>query len=88
MLTTVASAIVLGAAIGGLARLILPGRQTISLLVTLLLGILGSLAGSWLAYRFGYAKAEGFEWIPFFVGVAVAAALIVLYGALTGRRQI
>lgn len=88
MLTTVASAIVLGAAIGGLARLILPGRQTISLLVTVLLGILGSLAGSWLAYRFGYAKAEGFEWIPFFVGVAVAAGLIVLYGSLTGRRQI
>ncbi|NLJ53592.1 MAG: GlsB/YeaQ/YmgE family stress response membrane protein [Intrasporangiaceae bacterium] len=88
MLTTVLSAIVLGAVIGGLARLVLPGRQTISLLVTVILGVLGSLAGSWLAYRFGYSGADGFEWTPFFVGVAVAAGLIVLYGALTGRRQI
>ena len=88
MLTTVLSAIVLGAVIGGLARLVLPGRQTISWLVTVLLGMLGSLAGSWLAYRFGYSKAEGFEWIPFFVGVGVAAGLIVVYGVVSGRRQI
>lgn len=88
MVLTVLSAIVLGAAIGGLARLILPGRQSISLLVTVILGILGSLVGSWIAYRFGYEGSGGFEAIPFAVGVLVAAGLIVLYGLVIGRKQV
>ena len=89
MITTVLGAIVLGAIIGGLARLILPGRQSISLLVTVILGVLGSMVGSWLVYTFGYDNASGgFEWIPFFTGVAVAAVLIVVYGLLIGRRQV
>ena len=88
MLLTILGALVLGGVIGALARLILPGRQSISLLVTVILGILGSMVGSWLVYQFGYSKAEGFEWIPFFAGVGVAAVLIVLYGMLIGRRQV
>jgi len=88
MLWTVITAIILGAIIGGLARLILPGRQSISLLVTVILGILGSLVGSWLVYQFGYGGSSGFEWIPFFAGIATAAVLIVLYGLLTGKKQV
>lgn len=88
MLWTVITAIILGAIIGGLARLILPGRQSVSLLVTVILGILGSLVGSWLVYEFGYSGSGGFEWIPFFAGVAAAAVLIVLYGLLTGKKQV
>lgn len=88
MITTVLGAIALGAVIGALARLILPGRQSISLLVTVILGILGSLVGSWLAYQFGYQKSEGFEWIPFFIGIGAAAVLIVGYGLLIGKKQV
>jgi uncharacterized membrane protein YeaQ/YmgE (transglycosylase-associated protein family) len=88
MILTVIGAIVLGAVIGALARLILPGRQSISLLVTVILGILGSMVGSWLVYRFGYEGSGGFEVVPFVAGVLAAAGLIVVYGLATGRRQI
>jgi uncharacterized membrane protein YeaQ/YmgE (transglycosylase-associated protein family) len=88
MVLTVIGAIVLGAVIGALARLILPGRQSISLLVTVILGILGSMVGSWLVYRFGYEGSGGFEVVPFVAGVLAAAGLIVVYGLATGRRQI
>lgn len=88
MFLTVLGAIVLGAIIGALARLILPGRQSISLLVTVILGILGSLVGSWLIYQLGYENSSGFEWIPFIAGVVAAAVLIVVYGLLTGRKQV
>ena len=88
MLLTILGAIVLGAVIGGLARLILPGRQSISLLVTVILGVLGSLAGSWVVYQLGYEGSGGFEAVPYIAGVLVAAALIVGYGLVTGRRQI
>lgn len=87
MITTIIGAVISGLIIGALARLALPGRQNISMLMTILLGILGSLAGSWLTYYMGYRNSNGgFEWIPFLVGVAVAALLIVLYTSMTGRR--
>ena len=40
--------IIFGAVIGFLARLVLPGKQNISVLVTVILGILGALAGYYL----------------------------------------
>lgn len=40
------SAALVGAIIGGLARLVLPGRQDISIFATVLLGWIGSLVGS------------------------------------------
>lgn len=88
MITTVISAIVLGAIIGALARLVLPGRQSISLLVTVILGILGSMVGSWLVYQLGYDSSGGFELVPFIAGIVTAALLIVGYGLAIGRRQV
>ena len=45
MLTTIIVTVILGAIIGALARLVLPGKQNISTLVTVILGILGALIG-------------------------------------------
>src|SRR3954447_26517071 len=42
------SAALVGAVIGGLARLVLPGRQEIGILSTIVIGWIGSLAGSLL----------------------------------------
>lgn len=89
MIGTIIGAIIAGAIIGGLARLILPGRQGISLPVTIILGILGSLIASWLVYKLGYDNENGgFQFIPFIAGVLVAAGLIVGYGSMTGNKQI
>lgn len=88
MFLTIISAIILGAIIGALARLLLPGRQSISLLVTVILGVLGSLVGSWVVYQFGYEGSGGFEAIPFAAGVVAAALLIVVYGLFIGRKQV
>jgi len=86
---TIIGAIIVGAIIGALARLVLPGRQSVSVLVTVILGILGSLIGSWLVYQLGYSNSNGgFEIIPFLAGVVVAALLIVGYGMATGRKQV
>ena len=48
MLTTIIVTVILGAIIGALARLVLPGKQNISTLMTVILGIIGALIGSWL----------------------------------------
>lgn len=87
MIGTIIGAIIGGLIIGALARLVL-GKQNISLLMTIVLGILGSLIASWLVYQLGYHNGNGgFEWIPFIVGIVVAAILIVIYGNMAGRRS-
>lgn len=89
MLMTIISAVIGGLIIGALARLVMPGNQNISILMTILLGILGSAVGSWLVTTlFGYNNADGgINWIGVIAGVAVAAVLIAIYLSMTGRRS-
>src|SRR5919202_610945 len=68
--------ILIGLVIGLLARLLLPGRQKIGLVLTLALGIAGALIGGLVASYFG----RGNIWELNFVGfvVAVLAAILLL----------
>lgn len=88
MIGAIIWAIVVGAVIGGLARLLLPGRQNIGVVITILLGIVGSFLGAWVTGMFGYHNANGgFAVLPFLVGVGAAAILIAVYVGVTGRRD-
>jgi len=87
MISTIIGAVVVGAIIGALARLVMPGKQSIGTAMTILLGVGGSFLGSWLTAQFGYHNANGgFAVLPFVVGILAAAALIALYLAVSGRR--
>ena len=79
--------IIAGAIIGALARLVMPGRQGISILVTILLGILGVLIGYYLAAALGVEATNGVDWLRWIISIIVAIVLIVIYGAVTGRRS-
>ncbi|MFQ6169989.1 GlsB/YeaQ/YmgE family stress response membrane protein [Oryzobacter sp. R7] len=79
--------IIFGAVIGILARLVLPGKQSISAVVTVILGILGALIGYWVWGALGGGDTGGIDWIRWFISIAAAALLVVAYGAITGRRQ-
>ena len=72
--------IIFGAVIGVLARLVLPGRQSYGMIVTVLLGIAGALIGYYLA-----PMTPGIDWIRWAVSIAAAALLAFLYSALTRR---
>lgn len=88
MLTTIIVTVILGAIIGALARLVLPGKQNISTVVTVILGILGALIGSWLYSAVsGNDGTSGIDWIALFIGVVVAALLIVAYERLIASRS-
>ena len=71
----IVSAIVVGAIVGGLGRLVIRGRQNISLLMTLGIGIVAALAGTFLAAKLGV----GSVWIEFFIQIALAAVGVTLY---------
>ena len=63
---TIIGAIVIGLIVGALARLVMPGKQNIGIIVTILLGVVGSFLGSWISYQVGYSNSNGgFAIIPF-----------------------
>jgi uncharacterized membrane protein YeaQ/YmgE (transglycosylase-associated protein family) len=87
MIGTIVGAIFIGLIVGALARLILPGRQNIGVIMTILLGAMGSFAGSWVTYRLISTANQGkFELTAFLVGIIVAVILIAIYVGITGRR--
>lgn len=85
---TILLALLAGVIIGPLARLIMPGRQNISLVMTIILGAIGALAGSAI-YRAlsGNPDTSGIDWIALAIGVVVAALAIGVYVAMTGRKS-
>jgi uncharacterized membrane protein YeaQ/YmgE (transglycosylase-associated protein family) len=87
MLQTILLALVAGIIIGPLARLVLPGRQNISLVMTVVLGAVGALAGSAIFHALsGRSDTSGIDWVAFAIGVVVAAVAILVYGMMTGRE--
>ncbi len=87
MIGSIILAIIAGAIIGVVARLVMPGKQNIGMIMTVVLGAVGGLIGSAVAAQFGYHNANGgIAWIPFFVGVVAAVILIAIWEAVTGRR--
>lgn len=81
-------AIIVGLIVGALGRLIVPGKTNISILVTILIGIVSSVLTTWLlGFAFGYNNASGgIPWIGLAISALVAAGLIILFGRVSGRR--
>jgi uncharacterized membrane protein YeaQ/YmgE (transglycosylase-associated protein family) len=88
MIGSIILAIIVGAVIGLVARLVMPGKQNVGMVMTVVLGAVGGLIGSAVSAQFGYHNANGgIAWIPFFVGVGAAVVLIAIWEAVTGRRS-
>jgi uncharacterized membrane protein YeaQ/YmgE (transglycosylase-associated protein family) len=78
--------IVFGAIIGLLARVVLPGRQKVSMLMTVVIGIAGALLGYWLAGVLGVNDTKGIDWIRWVISIAVAAVLVTAYERISATR--
>lgn len=79
MFTAILSAIVFGIIVGALGRLVLPGKQNISLQATFGIGVGAALLGTFVAYLFGVNHTDGINWIQHILQVAFAAIGIVAY---------
>ncbi|MET7729984.1 GlsB/YeaQ/YmgE family stress response membrane protein [Streptomyces sp. NPDC005402] len=69
----VISAIVIGIVIGVLGRLVIPGRQHIGMLWTILIGIIAAFIGTGIAAGLGVADTKGVDWVEWLIQIAVAA---------------
>jgi uncharacterized membrane protein YeaQ/YmgE (transglycosylase-associated protein family) len=86
--TGIVSAILIGIVVGVLGRLVLPGKQPIGMLVTILVGIVSAFLGTALARAIGIPTAtNGVDWLELLVQVIVAALGVALVASLMGRRR-
>lgn len=85
--------IIAGLIIGLLARLILPGRQKIGLLWTLLLGVIGSVIGGTIANLIGSGDIMELNVLGFVFAVIASVALLSIaersaLGSGNGRSEL
>lgn len=78
--------IVAGLVIGALARLLRPGEQNLSIVATLLLGLVGSVIGGVVANLLGTGDIMELNLIGFIVAVIAAVLLIGVAEGMAGKN--
>ena len=75
--------VIAGAIIGAVARLVVPGRQSMSVLATIVLGIVAAIIGGilWAAI---FPRNDGIAWIG---SIIVAVVLVYLYARYFARAR-
>ena len=88
MLWTILGLIVIGLIAGLLARAIIPGKQSMGILLTIVLGIVGSFVGGFLGFLLFGADPNGGFLQPSGIIGSILGAIIVLgiYVAVARRR--
>lgn len=77
------STIVVGLIVGAIARFVMPGEQKMGWILTILLGIGGSVVAGYVGRAFGwYQPGQGAGWIASVVGAVV---LLFIVGKLRSK---
>jgi uncharacterized membrane protein YeaQ/YmgE (transglycosylase-associated protein family) len=80
--------IVWGLFVGAIARLLRPGRQRIGFVLTIALGVAGSLIGGFVATSLlDIADTDEFDFGSFLIAVGASVVLLALWEATLGRRR-
>jgi uncharacterized membrane protein YeaQ/YmgE (transglycosylase-associated protein family) len=79
--------IVIGGLAGGIAKLLMPGRDPGGCIVTVLLGIAGALVAGWIGRAIGWYGPND-QGAGFVAAIAGALVLLLLYRVVAGRRRL
>ncbi len=89
MIGFIITLIIIGAIAGFIARALVPGKDSMSIPATILLGIVGSFVGGFLASLIG--RGDGASWLSTsgIIGSVIGAVIALLvYNAVSGRKRI
>lgn len=84
---TILGALVAGCIIGPLARLVMPGKQNVSVFMTIVIGAIGALVGGVIATWLGVGDTRGIDWIKLAIEVIVAVIVVMIYLSITGKKS-
>ena len=85
--TGIITAIIIGLIIGALGRLVVPGKQNIPIWLTLVIGVVAAIIGTFIASALGVDDTAGIDWIELLIQVVVAAVGVALVAGLYGRNR-
>lgn len=90
LLWTILGLILIGLIAGLIARAVIPGKQSIGILMTIVLGIVGSFVGGFLGFLiFGADPNGGFLQPSGIIGSIIGAIIVLgIYVAVTRRRGV
>ncbi|MEU7788628.1 GlsB/YeaQ/YmgE family stress response membrane protein [Amycolatopsis sp. NPDC049159] len=84
----IVSAIIVGLIIGVLGRLVAPGKQSIPIWLTIVIGIIAAFIGTAIARGLGYADTNGIDWLEILTQVVLAAIGVSIAAGAYGRRGV
>ncbi|GAA0945050.1 GlsB/YeaQ/YmgE family stress response membrane protein [Pseudonocardia zijingensis] len=87
-ITGIITAIIIGAIIGFVGRLVAPGKQNIPIWLTILVGIVAAFIGTWIAGLFGVADTGGIDWIELIMQIVVAAIGVTVVAGIYSKRGV
>ncbi|MFJ1766037.1 GlsB/YeaQ/YmgE family stress response membrane protein [Amycolatopsis sp. NPDC088138] len=87
-IASVLGAIIIGLIIGVLGRLVAPGKQSIPIWLTILIGIVAAFIGTAIARGIGYADTNGIDWLEILTQVVLAAIGVSIAAGAYGRRGV
>jgi len=79
--------LVFGLVVGAIARLIKPGKQNLSLIMTLVLGVVGSLIGGVVASALGTGDIMELNILGAIVAIIAAVLLIGVAEGMSGKNK-
>jgi uncharacterized membrane protein YeaQ/YmgE (transglycosylase-associated protein family) len=79
--------IFVGLIIGALARLLKPGRQRMSILATMLLGVVGAVIGGFLASLIGAGSIFELNFLGFVFAVIAALLLVGIAEGMSSKNH-
>jgi uncharacterized membrane protein YeaQ/YmgE (transglycosylase-associated protein family) len=86
MIGTIVGLLVIGLVAGFLARAVVPGRQSMGLLQTILLGVVGSFVGGFLGWVM-FGRGDGIIQPSSWIGSLIGAVIVLLVYLLIKRRS-
>ena len=88
MLGLIISLIIIGLIAGAVARLIVPGKQDLSVPMTMLIGIVGSFVGGFLGYLIFHKDGQdGFFQPSGIIGSIIGSIIVLLIWLRVGGRS-
>jgi uncharacterized membrane protein YeaQ/YmgE (transglycosylase-associated protein family) len=90
MILSILGWVIAGLIIGGIARLLIPGRQPMTLLMTLVLGVVGALLGGFVYWMASGQPGDPFgeyAWSGWLLSIVGAIVVLLVYGAAVTERR-
>lgn len=88
MIGLIVTILVVGLIAGALARLLVPGKQNLSIPMTIVLGVVGSFVGGFLGFLiFGKDSSQGFLQPAGIIGSVIGAVIVLVIWLKVGGRN-